>query len=125
MKRETRQIETDVYVAFDGRFFLDADECEDYENMAYCKTILMLDSDRCRTDDVDKCIWIHIKSDEEAKIFKNVCDYYGSPSHGIIGAGLYHFDLNSSLYIDIDRKIDELINGKETLLEFGSDYDES
>lgn len=92
-----------VYIACDGKEFLDEDECEAYEIELVEKTLKLYDNN-CEPTDIDKSSFANLISDEDVENFKNVCEWHGISSKGIDKPALYMYDesYRSDCWVNLD-----------------------
>ena len=93
MKTEIRKItvEQEVYIAEDGKEFEDADECEGYE-MSILANRLDMYTHRCvKTNSVTNCWYVKLNTEDEASMFKRLCDFDGVSCKGIDKVGTYMY----------------------------------
>lgn len=93
MKTETRKvtIEQTVYIADDGREFMNEDECTDYEFGLLEKTFNCYDG-KYNNASPEDCVYIDLPTVEDIERFKRYCDVSDIIDDGIDKPGLYMFD---------------------------------
>lgn len=92
MKIETRKVlvEQEVYIASDGTEFDDESECEAYELQIVEKQMLFFDSKFKRTT-VRHCMYAVLRTDEEVKQIKRMCELWRFVDKGLDKTGVYYW----------------------------------
>lgn len=102
MKIETRKVlvEREVYIASDGTEFDDENECEGYEMRLIEEQMLFFDSEFRRTV-IERCAYAVLRTDEEVKQFKHVCDYMGYADRGLNQSGVYMYSESDDRWLNL------------------------
>lgn len=94
-----------VYIACDGKEFMDEDECEAYEIELVEKT-LKLYNNKYEPTDIDGSMFVNLITDEDVENFKKVCEWHGVCSDGVDKPALYIYDdsyrYSNGFWINID-----------------------
>lgn len=112
--------EITVYKTADGKTFEDEDEARDYaiikemeafgDNLkCYDSNMKLIPPNRRFIYCVDGIYYLNIKSNDACEwICDFLSDYCGIISEGITTAGIYHYDDNINMWVNIDKKIKDL-----------------
>ena len=115
MRIEKREITTtvDVYIASDGREFIDEDECEAHECDLDMGKLTFYDADLDETD-FDNCMYVKLRSHEDVSMLKDICSFTGIDSRGLKEPGVYIFDGYSRDYswLNISDVVSKIMGGK-------------
>ena len=92
MKIETKSItiERPVFIADDGREFVDREDCEAHEMELLEKDIRFYDAD-FNESSVDSCLYVNLVTWEAVGNCQKIFDYYGISTKGIGEPGLYMY----------------------------------
>lgn len=97
-----------TYETTDGREFDSKDEAIDWQTaLDSIDDIVMLNSRRLPTNQVDEAYYVWIKTDEQVKVYNEVQDYYGLHS-SIEEPGFYTYDDNCDAYVNLEEEIQKL-----------------
>ena len=111
MKTELRKVtvEQEVYVACDGKEFLDAYDCERYEYDLIEKKLHCYDS-KCRPCDFDACTYVKIITREDYENLVSCCSYLGITRKGLTESdGVFMYDDKG--WINITEVISNIYGG--------------
>lgn len=116
MKTETKEITVSrtVYIADDGREFVDRDDCEGYEMKLLEKSIACY-NDKFEKTSFETCTYVVLVTDQDVENIELVCEYFGYCAEGFDGPGLYmYYDgySKNEHWINLDEVISHIRGGQ-------------
>ena len=103
---------TTTYIAFDGKEFDNAEECKEYESdfekiathiRVYDEEFNELTAEM--TEKTDDVVYLNVLDDGGVEIWNSIC----RGGEEISSAGMYYYDFADEEFIDINNKINVLV----------------
>ena len=113
MKAGTNVIEVEGYFADDGEFFVNKEDCEDYEVDQLKRKLfdITFDLNFEKTEYIDDIKYFVPKNQKDIEMFLTVNNYYGYIVNGITldsPLSIYKYDYKKEEYIDLIQQYKEL-----------------
>ena len=106
-------IEQEVYIASDGKEFLDEGDCLSHDYNLLEQKLNLYTANFEEACSIDECIYAALKTEEDVDIFKQCCDYIGIDATGVERPGMYmyieHAYFRSPvIWINLNETLDKL-----------------
>ena len=115
MKKEFREvtIKQEVYIADDGREFMDEEDCEEYEFKCLEQSLKLYNCKCKKVNSVDECHIANLVTTDDVKNFIKACDIYDVDSDGIDMPGVYIYDGFNDIWLNIEGVLLRIKGGVE------------
>lgn len=114
MRTEYKEItiKQEIYIADDGKEFIDEGDCIDYEFMILGQQIECYDADGTKINDPERCSAVNLQTEDDVKRFIQWSDLCGCTTDGIDKPGIYVYGCGDE-WVNIDDLISRIRGEKK------------